>query len=752
MAEQISWGLDIGHNALRAVKLERGKGGTVLLADTFFYPLETTLDDPAYDDKVLEALLAFKAEKKVGSTPVVVALPGYTTLFRHFPLPAVGGGRLKEIVSYEAKQLIPYDLNEVEWDYEQLRVDMDTGEIEIALVCCRSDIVQERLDMLDQVGLNVEAMQVGPVAMVNYLLHDQPSEGVSLVLDAGARSTDFIIVNEGTFWLRSIGVSGSDLTRALMNKFSIPFEEAEELKAGLGENPQSERVMRVLQPMLRNLCGEVQRSLGYYKSLFRGVDVDEIVLAGNTFLLEGTDQFVADNLGYGARTMGVPESMELNPEVPEDELLEQVQVLGIATGLALQGIGYARYSINLLPEKRQFRKLLKKKEIFGWMSVAVVALMVIVGFVTSKGKKPMYEPLMGRIDGITAKVQRQTAEYQEKNKVFLPEEKRVSAMVTVQPGRGWITEATDWTLAQFESLNRLRFNRRGDMEAEPHLQSGWRRFPVSSTFHAAQMEIAKSQWKVEEVEDEERRRIMIENLERQAELRTRFLHDRQGRFFLNDMEYAVVRASVTKDEDLGLETWQVLDRPAIPAPTRTRGPAGPRAPAPAPVPAARQPAQAAPAGAEVRDAVLVRVQGFVVTTDQSDAFALRSALEAPTLRGRVNLLSFTMTANVPKNAVLVNSWVDPTPIDVTADDIGDGTELARTRVPGLEAIQVEDIIQFNAEFLYFPATPDRVAPQIEQELFTMLEAPEAKPDSPPDGAGTATPTGTDTPGMETEQP
>lgn len=729
MPEQTSWGLDIGQTTLHAVRLERGKGGSVILADTFFYPLETTLDDPAYEDKVLEGLLEFKAQKKVGNVPVVVSLPGYTTLFRHFPLPAVGGGRLREIVSYEAKQLIPYDLNEVEWDYEQLRVDVDTGEIEIALVCCRSDIVQERLALLDQVGLNVEAMQVGPVGMVNYMLHDQPPEGVSLILDAGARSTDFIILNDGTFWLRSIGVSGSDLTRALMNKFSIPFEDAEQLKAGLGENAQSERVKRVLQPMLRNLCGEVQRSLGYYKSLFRGVDLDEIVLAGNTFLLEGADQFIADNLGYGARTMGVPESFELSPEVAEADLVADAQVLGIATGLALQGIGYARYSINLLPEKRQLRKLIKKKELFGWIAVALVAVTVIIGYVTSQSKVPMYVPLMGRIDSITARVNERKAEYQEKNKVFRPEERRVTAMEGDETGRGWLTEASDWTFSLVESLNRQRFNRRMDTEAVPHLMSGWRRFPVSLTFYERELEEAKKAWKVEEVEDEDRKRIMIQNLERQAELRTRYVHDRQGRFFVNNMEFTVVRARHATDEELGTDSWTVLDRPQIPDPQGGDARPGARPPTPAARPTARPAAEAGEG--DVRDVVFVRLGGFVVSTDQNDAFTLRTALQSPAVRNDVHMLSFDMRANVPKNTILLNSWVDPTPIDVTTDEIGDGAELARTRVPGLEAVAIEDIVQFTVEYLYFPNTPERVEPLIPEELLTVLEGAPVEPEAPP---------------------
>ncbi|MBN2711847.1 MAG: type IV pilus assembly protein PilM, partial [Planctomycetes bacterium] len=382
MPAREAWGLDIGQSAIHAVKLRRLKGDSCEIADIYFQELNCQLDDQNYDDRVFDALQEFVSQKKVGNTPVVVSLPGFATLFRDFSLPAVNDSRLGEIVSYEAKQLIPYPLDEVIWDFHRLREDEDTGEIGIALVCCRRDIVENMLATLDEAKINVEALQVGPVGLVNYIEYDTPPEGAALVLDTGARGTDFIVINEGSFWLRSIGVSGTDLTKALMSKFSIPFDKAEELKFQVGDSKQGDRVFRVMEPTLRGLCGEVQRSVGYYKSLFRGVNIAEIVCAGNTYLLAGVDQFLADNTGLPTRTLTVPEEIKVNFAV-EKELVElNRQVLGTATGLALQGIGVASINTTLLPQDRRFARFMKEK--FKWAAAAVgaVALTVILNLLT----------------------------------------------------------------------------------------------------------------------------------------------------------------------------------------------------------------------------------------------------------------------------------------------------------------------------------------------------------------------------------
>ncbi|MCX7935469.1 MAG: hypothetical protein N3A66_09455, partial [Planctomycetota bacterium] len=77
MPAREAWGLDIGQTGLRAVKARRLASGGVEISDVFFHALETNLDDPAFEEKVASALQAFVAEKRVGKTPMAVALPGF---------------------------------------------------------------------------------------------------------------------------------------------------------------------------------------------------------------------------------------------------------------------------------------------------------------------------------------------------------------------------------------------------------------------------------------------------------------------------------------------------------------------------------------------------------------------------------------------------------------------------------------------------------------------------------------------------
>ncbi len=528
MAAREAWGLDIGQTALHAVKLRRTKDGAEI-ADAYFRKLGTVIDDPKYDEKVASALAEFVQEKKVGTTPVVASLPGFTTLFREFPIPVSGSVRIEEIVTYEAKQLIPYPLEEVVWGFHQLRRDDDSGEVQVALVCCRRDIVGGLLAMLDNAGLNVEGLNVSPLALVNYIIYDQSPEETVLLLDTGARSTDFVVLDGESFWLRSIGVSGGDLSKALMGKFNISFEEAESLKGDMGDSKQADRIFRVVTPVLRNLCSEVQRSLGYYRSIFRGAKVGEIVCAGNTFLLPGIDQFVADNAGLPCRALDVPESLPAGATVDEEELSTNRQVLGTATGLALQGIGLGHVEINLLPRERRLKKLLAAKFKF-----AVAGLVVLIGAVAlnlafSGSRAGIFGDLTSQVAQLKQQADKAAAEYATIEKEFKPEEERNRALANVAPSRGFLIEASGKVLDVVERLNR---SRGGVSEAE-----------FKTAFERERMQ-RLSEWP-----DLRQDKDLLAKIDEQLKYRLQWRFRRARRIFAENMDYQVVDGKFKKGKD-----------------------------------------------------------------------------------------------------------------------------------------------------------------------------------------------------------
>jgi len=367
------WGLDIGHSSIKAVRMERS--GTVAQVTNFdVIEIEPSDDDSTRPQRVEAALGELLRRRPIGTEPVLLSVPGNQTFFRPFNLPTVDSRRLSEIVGFEARQLIPSPINEVLWDFKVL-IPGPSGETRVGLVAIRRELVDQVLKQVRGLGLRVEAIQAAPLALYNLVHYEFGDSEAWLVLDAGARVTDFVIVDGDEFWFRPLPQSGNDLTRALEQKFRMTFDEAEQLKLKMGESKQSKKLFQVLEPILRNLLGDVQRTIGYYKGLRKEIEIDRVLGVGNTFRLPGIIDMITQGVGTEVTPLDRLARIRVGPAVDMAWWQEELPSMGVALGLGLQGLGFGRVDMEFLPESLIRERMLRKKRplVAAGVAVAVAA-------------------------------------------------------------------------------------------------------------------------------------------------------------------------------------------------------------------------------------------------------------------------------------------------------------------------------------------------------------------------------------------
>lgn len=367
------WGLDIGSSAIKAVKLaRRGQGCEIIDFDVVDIPGCGTDEDTDRVERIQSALAALTSQHQFGHDPVFVGLPGKLCLFREFHLPQGSEGKREDLVRYEARQQIPFPLDQVEWGYEQFEDDQGIG---IELVAVRKTILQEMLTLTDKFKLNVRGVTGSPMALFNYIHHEfQPGE-TTLVLDAGFHGTDFVVMNGRQVYFRTIQIAGRELTRVLEDKFQVPYEKGEELKKNISRLPQKEKMLKVITPTLRQLGAEIQRTVGFYRSRSRGRKIAKVYLVGHTFRLPG----MVDQLNEQIREApffvveGV-QRIRVGRGVNQSAFNNEFNTLAVALGLGLQGLGLGELKLDLLPKERIGADLLAQKK---WWAVGCVAALAL---------------------------------------------------------------------------------------------------------------------------------------------------------------------------------------------------------------------------------------------------------------------------------------------------------------------------------------------------------------------------------------
>ena len=358
---RFAWGIDIGNRALKAVRLSPGPEGMII--DDFDVVEHEQVLSNAGDNReglITQALANFVQRHDLRGTPVAIGVSGQASFARFIKLPPVEPKKIPEIVKFEAIQQIPFPLDEVEWSY-QLFQDPQSPDVEVGIFAMRKELVNQHIKYFTDMGVNVQVVQMNPLAVYNAMYYDQRIKGPTMIIDLGAENTDLIIAEGETIWLRSIPIGGNNFTEALVKAFKLKFPKAEELKRNAATSKYGRQILQAMKPIFNDLVSEIQRSIGFYASTHRESRISKVLALGGTFRLPGLQKYVQQNLQLEVQRidrLGVaPPSDAKVATVFNENILSSVS----AYGLALQAMGQGKINSSLLPMKIRREKLWQEK-------------------------------------------------------------------------------------------------------------------------------------------------------------------------------------------------------------------------------------------------------------------------------------------------------------------------------------------------------------------------------------------------------
>jgi len=370
------WGIDVGQSSLKAIKLQAAGDHVEMLAvdvvehDTIISQAES--DAPQMISKAIETFLS---RNEIKDSEVVVAVSGQQTLTRFTKMPPVEKKKIPDMVQYEASQQIPFDMDEVVWDY-QIFAEDDSPEVEVGIFAIRKELIRNHLTHFMDKGIEPVFVQTSPMASYNAAQFESPAkEGeATILLDMGALATDLIMFEGNRIWSRSVPIGGNRFTEALVSAFKISFRKAERLKRSAASSKYARQVFQAMRPVFADLVSAVQVSIGKYTATHREARVTRVLGMGNAFKLPGLQKFLHQNLQISVEKITGFKKMKVLAGEKSSSYTENVMSFGVAYGLALQGLGLAAVGANLLPLEVRRTLLWRKKRPWFAASAACLAL------------------------------------------------------------------------------------------------------------------------------------------------------------------------------------------------------------------------------------------------------------------------------------------------------------------------------------------------------------------------------------------
>ena len=387
---KVAWGIEVGEFALKAIRLAL-VGDTINVTDFAVIPHQKVLSDPSVSDRegmIRVSLGAFAQAhaEQLATEPIIMSLPGNAGFARFATIPAVDAKTLRRMIEYEAKQQIPFPIEEVEWDSHVLPAD-DSGQLAIGIFAVTKERLNELLMLYSECGLEPDVLTLSSIAVYNALhydlkLEDKP-EPISCI-DIGTNSSDLIVIAGGKFWIRTFPVGGSQFTSAIADAFAsqnVNYSRAEKIKL---DRAPSEKILRARTMAMRRVTGqlvdEIGRSREFYQSANESVDLKKAFGVGSTLKISGLRTKIASDLQMTVDRLEEFKRINLNGPDAADFAAHSINLL-TALGLGIQGLGLAKVELNLSPIAQIRQKTWKSKTPWFIASAAVLFLCSVAMFI-----------------------------------------------------------------------------------------------------------------------------------------------------------------------------------------------------------------------------------------------------------------------------------------------------------------------------------------------------------------------------------
>ena len=355
-------GIDIGSNAVKLISLKKTKKGIILKkAGHLSYDEIPIVEGHSARDKEMETLRWALAQNRIKKAKACLSLPLDNVYTKYFQLPPVASNKVEQIIQFEARQQIPFPLDNVTWSYHLISSNIETSQVNVVLHAIKNPVVNEFIQKMKTGFVTPLYLDVTSMALCNLAFYNQlPTP--SMIVDLGHAHTTILIRGESGFWSRSIPLGAQTILDKLMNDFSMDYQQANEFRSYVGLNGESNDLeySRVIESFFKDIKEEIDKAQESFSSTEKSFRVEHIYLTGGNLKVPGVVDFFVSRCNAKVSILDPFQRIDVDPQVGYEQIEEKHPFLAVSVGLALRFLEDCPVNINLLPPTLQKENACKK--------------------------------------------------------------------------------------------------------------------------------------------------------------------------------------------------------------------------------------------------------------------------------------------------------------------------------------------------------------------------------------------------------
>ena len=344
-------GLDIGSHSIKLAEIEDTKRGRILKNFGVIGLPENAIVEGAVKEMgiVSSAIKELRKNLKIKNDNVAAAISGYSVIVKKITIAKRGEAELEHTINEEAEQYIPFDISDVNLDYEVLSMpeEREEGEMEglmdVMLVAAKKDIVDDYVSLLQLSGFNPVILDVDAFAAQNaFEIASGEISGCYAIVNVGAEELGINAVKDGvSIFTRDSSYGGSQITEAIMSRFDVTYEEADKIKlGGTKMDKEREALEDVFTSVISGWVQEIKRALDFLGTTYPDETIDKIFLTGGSCRIPGFREYLEMETDIPVEELNPFSGLQINEKNFDPKYLSYMAPqAAVAVGLGLRSIG-----------------------------------------------------------------------------------------------------------------------------------------------------------------------------------------------------------------------------------------------------------------------------------------------------------------------------------------------------------------------------------------------------------------------------
>ncbi len=280
-------GLDIGSKAIKLCEVfETRKNGFVLNKFGMISIPNGAIEDGVIKDSetVSQAIRELFNAQKVREKNVAVSIGGYSVIVKKIQVQSMTDAELQETIQFEAEQYIPFDINDVNLDFQILgESPVFANKLDVILVAAKKELVDEYLNLIELSGLRPCVVDIDAFALQNiYEANYDSLEEVVALIDIGAGKTSLNIVKDGaSLFMRDVSLGCNQINHKISDKVACSLEDAEAIKITLqSDKITSQEIADIVSSVIGDWCLEIRRAIDFFYSTYPDDQISKVLISG----------------------------------------------------------------------------------------------------------------------------------------------------------------------------------------------------------------------------------------------------------------------------------------------------------------------------------------------------------------------------------------------------------------------------------------------------------------------------------------